>query len=252
MVDPPLVPVHDSPPPPNFRDLLNKFMQVDDDFRPEMFAIISWSLWNRRNALHFGHETLPIVKINSVACTLLHDFINSQILDAPPVWPVVQHQWCPLEQGLVKVNFDAALFKHKNSARLGAIVRDWRGANLGALSMPVLLSSTIAELEALACLRAIQFATNLGLQRVIFEGDLTTIISAVSHGYSVMVSFGNIIDDVRHLLPRFSVVSFNHVHRLGNVVADALAKKASSIVGYHIWMDTLPLDIAELVSFDVH
>ena len=107
-------------------------------------------------------------------------------------------------------------------------------------------------MEALACLRAVQFAADLGLQRVIFEGDSTTIISAVSHGSSVMVSFGNIIDDVRHLLPRFSVVSFNHVHCSGNVVVDALAKKASSIVGYHIWMDTLPLDIAELVSFDVH
>ena len=97
--------------------------------------------------------------------------------------------------------------------------------------MPVLLSSTVAELEALACLRAVQFATDLGLQRVIFEGDLTTIISAVSHRSSVMASFVNIIDDVRHLLPRFFFVSFNHVHRSGNVVADALAKKASSIVG---------------------
>jgi len=170
--------------------------------------------------------------------------------NAPPVRPVVQHQWCPLEQGLVKVNFDVALFKHKNSAGLSAIVRDWQGANLGALSIPVLLSSTIAELEALACLRAVQFAADLGLQCIIFEG--TTIISAVSHGSPVMASFGNIIDDVRHLLPRFSVVSFNHVHRLGNVVAEALAKKASFIVGCHIWMDTLPLDIADLVSFDVH
>ena len=114
------------------------------------------------------------------------------------------------------------------------------------------LSSTIAELEALACLRVVQFAANLGLQRVIFKGDSTTIISAVSHGSSVMASFGNIIDDVRHLLPRFSFVSFNHIHRSGNVVVDALAKKASSIVGCHSWMDALPLDIAELVSFDVH
>ena len=118
--------------------------------------------------------------------------------------------------------------------------------------MPILLSSTVAEMEALACLGAVQFAADLGLQRVIFEGDSTTIISAVSQGSSVLASFGNIIDDVRHLLPSFSVVSFNHVHRLSNVVADALAKKASSIVGRRIWADTLHLDIAELVSFDVH
>ena len=118
--------------------------------------------------------------------------------------------------------------------------------------MLVSLSSTVVKLEALACLGVVQFATNLGLQWVIFEGDSTTIISAVSHGSSVLALFGNIIDDVRHLLPSFSVVSFNHVHRSGNVVADALAKKASSIVGHHIWVDTLSLDIAELVSFDVH
>ena len=147
---------------------------------------------------------------------------------------MVQHQWRPLEQDLVMVNFNTALFKHKSSAGIGAIVRDWRGVNLGALSMPVSLSSIVAELEALACLSAIQFVADLGLQRVIFEGDSTTIISAVSHGSSVLASFGNIIDDVRHLLPSFSVVSFNHVHRSSNVVADALAKKASSIVGRRI------------------
>ena len=209
-------------------------MQVDDEFRPKKFAIISWSPWNRRKALHFDREALPIAKVNSVACTLLHDFINSQWSDAPPVRPVVQHQWRPPEQDLVKVNFDAALFKHKNSAEINAVVRDWQGANLGALSMPVSLSSTVAELEALTCLGAVQFAADLGLQRVIFEGDSTTIISAVSHGSSMLASFRNIIDDVRHLLPSFSVVSFNHVHRSGNVVTDALAKKASSIVGRRI------------------
>ena len=67
----------------------------------------------------------------------------------------MQHQWRPPEQDLLKVNFDAALFKHKNSAGIGAIVRDWQGANLGALSMPVSLSSRVAKLEALAFLDAV-------------------------------------------------------------------------------------------------
>ena len=66
---------------------------------------------------------------------------------------------------------------------------------------------------------------------MIFEGDSTTIISAVSQGSSVLASFGNIIDDVRHLLPSFSIVSFNHVHHSGNVVADALAKESL----FHCW-----------------
>ena len=115
-----------SPPPLNFCDLLNKFMQVGDELRPEMFATIKWSLWNRRNAIHFGREALPMAKVSSTACALLHDFINSQIPEAPLSQLAVRHQWRPPEQGFVKVNFDAALFKHTNSAGLGVIVRDWR------------------------------------------------------------------------------------------------------------------------------
>ena len=72
-----------SPPPLNFCDLLNKFIQVGDKLRLEMFATISWSVWNRHNTLHFGREALPIAKISFVACALLHDFINSQIPEAP-------------------------------------------------------------------------------------------------------------------------------------------------------------------------
>ncbi|XP_023876411.1 uncharacterized protein LOC111988835 [Quercus suber] len=227
-------------------------MQVGDDFKPEMFATITWSLWNRRNALHFGREALPITKISSAACTLLHDFINSQTPKAPISRIAIWHQWHSPEQGFVKVNFDAAHFKHKNSAGRGVIVRDWRGANLGALSVPTMLSSTVVDLEALACLRAVQFAADLGLQRVIFEGDSTTIISAISKGTLNLSSFGSIVDDVWHSLPSFSSVIFSHVNHLGNIVADALAKKAFSIVGCHIWMEALPLDIAELVNFDVH
>ncbi|KAL0006473.1 hypothetical protein SO802_014034 [Lithocarpus litseifolius] len=71
-------------------------------------------------------------------------------------------------------------------------------------------------MEALDCLRAVQFAAELDLYCVLFE------------------------------------VKFSHVNRSGNLVADALAKKASSNVGYQVWMDALPLDIAALVDFDVH
>ncbi|XP_023879479.1 uncharacterized protein LOC111991894 [Quercus suber] len=118
--------------------------------------------------------------------------------------------------------------------------------------MPIPLSSSVADMEALACLRAVQFAAELELQCVIFEGDSATIISAISQGTSLQSSFGNIVDDIQYLLPSFSSVTFSHVNRPGNIVADALAKKASSNVGCQVWMNSLPLDITGLVDFDVH
>ena len=150
------------------------------------------------------------------------------------------------------MNFDAALFNHTNSVGIGVIVRDWRGVALGALSTPTLLSSSVADMEDLACLRAVQFVTELDLHCVIFEGDSAAIISAVSQGISLLSSFGNILDDVRCLIPSFSSGKFSHVNRSGNLVADALAKKDSSNVGCQVWMDACPLDIDALVDFDVH
>ena len=46
---------------------------------------------------------------------------------------------------------------------------DSNGAVIGALSIPTSLGNLVAELEALACLRAVQFASEIGLTRVVFE-----------------------------------------------------------------------------------
>ena len=80
--------------------------------------------------------------------------------------------------------------------------------------------------KALACRRAVQFVTELGLHRVIFEGDLTIVINAVSQRNAALCSYGNIVDDIRCLVSSFLFFDFIHVHRTGNFVADALAKKS--------------------------
>ena len=46
--------------------------------------------------------------------------------------------------------------------------------------MSVPATQSIVELEALACRRAVQFAVELGLQDVVFEGDSLQVIQAIS------------------------------------------------------------------------
>ncbi|XP_075657106.1 uncharacterized protein LOC142627188 [Castanea sativa] len=188
------------------------YNQVRDEPRTEMFATIAWCLWNRINSLHFGRPAHPLSIISAVAVKLLQELIASQSTETPIPRPPAR----------------------------------------GALFLPIPLSASVADMEALACLRAVQFAAKLDLHYVVFEGDSATVISAVSQGISLLSSFGNIVDDVRLLLPSFSSVTFSHVNCTGNIVADALAKKASSNVGCQVWMNALPSDIAALVDFDVH
>ena len=60
------------------------------------------------------------------------------------------------------------------------------------------------------------------------------------------------LDDIRAHVSTFQNCDFNLVSRLCNSVANALAKKVSSVVGLQVWLGDLPADIAPLLFRDVH
>ena len=140
----------------------------------------------------------------------------------------------------------------KNLAGLGVVIRDWRGEAIGALTMSVPLAQTVVELEALACRRAVQFAKEIGLTQVIFEGDSLSVIQAILERSLDALPYGNVIEDIRFQAMEFPLSMFTHVPRICNVVADALAKKAKTCRGTQVWLKELPEDIASLAYFDVH
>ena len=107
-------------------------------------------------------------------------------------------------------------------------------------------------MEALACHRAVQFTSEIGLTHVVFEGDSTMAIKSLSHSTSELSSYGNIIEDIRIQASTFQFVDFIHVNCVCNYVADALAKKANSVLGLQVWLEDLPTDIVPLVLLDVH
>ena len=120
-------------------------------------------LWNRRNAIHFGRSVRATDQILSTTGNLLQDFLVAQQIE--PVIPSLsslQH-WTKPELHHHKVNFDAVVFREAHSAGIRVIVRDWRGEFVGALSSPMALTHSVAELEALACRKAIEFAAKIGV-----------------------------------------------------------------------------------------
>ena len=68
----------------------------------------------------------------------------------------------------------------------------------------------MADLEALACKRAILFATEIGLQDVVFEGDSEVIFKLLTADQPCMSAFGHIIEESRFLAARLKMVSFTH------------------------------------------
>ena len=53
-----------------------------------------------------------------------------------------------------------------------------------------------AELEPLACHRAVQFATEIVLQEVIFKGDAEVLIKMPQQNEFECVPYGQIIEDI--------------------------------------------------------
>ena len=151
-------------------------------------------------------------------------------------------QWRPPEPQCFKVNFDAMVFHASHLAGLGVIVRNDGGEAAGALSSSSPLAHSVVDLEALACLKVVQFALELGLTCVVFEGDSIVIINALLHGAGDMASFGNILDDIQIHSTVLQFEEFVYVNRSCNVVADALAKKAKSVRGVQVWLNELLAD----------
>ena len=57
--------------PVNYRELLARFMQSQDDYKAEIFAIVGWCVWNRRNVIHFNKAIRPVGSICREAGRLL-------------------------------------------------------------------------------------------------------------------------------------------------------------------------------------
>ena len=142
-------------------------------------------------------------RICSSSGNLLQEFLAIQEKVSALPSPPPEQRWCPPTTDVCKVNFDAAVFRTSNTVGLGVVVRDSSGAVIGVLSVPISLGSSVAELEALACLRAVQFASEIGLTRVVFEGDFAAVITALRQGLGELTCYGNVLDDIRVLVSAF-------------------------------------------------
>ena len=72
-------------PPWIFFDLIFRFLQVSKKYKGEIFSLIAWLLWNRRNAICLCKSIQPAQLMPSLAGRMLQDFLNAQVSDLSPV-----------------------------------------------------------------------------------------------------------------------------------------------------------------------
>ena len=182
--------------------------------------------------------------MSSVFTLLTHVSNHVTIKASPPP------RWFPPEQQFYKVNFGGAIFKNIDAVGLGVVICDNNGEVMGAMSQRVPLPQTVVEVEALACLRAVFFAIELGLCDLVIEGDSALVIQAIKDGQPCQSFYGHIVDGILHLTAQLRCFTFCHVKCNCNRIADALAKKSGVGLDFQVWVkDLLELPCWMFVEF---
>lgn len=73
--------------------------------------------------------------------------------------------------GVYKTNFDGAIFWTQHSSGIGVIARDFSGLPMVVLSGKTSGVEVEEEIEARAALRAVIFAYETSIRRIVLEGD---------------------------------------------------------------------------------
>ena len=216
----------------------------------EVFANTISLIWMSRNKAAFRVACLPLEKIPEQACTLVHEFHHLRPVHAKIPRTARAVQWKPPPPGMVKVNFNDAIFSTHSSTGLGMIIQDQAGLVLAALSQKIPLPTSMETVEVTAARRALLFAKELGFERVMIEGDFEVVIKAIKEKSLLSSDWGHILRDIHALSYSFSSISFLHVKCSGNSVAHRLARR-SFCNPLLVWMEEVPPDIDDVYNHDL-
>ena len=160
--------------------------------------------------------------------------------------------WKPPPSEAYKINFDATIFSNLGRTRFGAIVRNEKGEVMAAMTASGPSMHTSDEAELLACWRGLEFAVDAGFSRLIIEGDNSNVIHAISSSEENNSLFGNVVDDIRHLIRGLLWSEVCCIRRGGNRVAYALAQHAKHTLDEDLyWMEESPPPAMDALYHDI-
>ena len=185
---------------------------------------------------------------------MLHEF-HSRILNSDSHLHrrthCLQQRWVPPPANFDKINFDGAVFSKENFSGVRAVIRDENGLVLGSCTKHLPQAYNVVEVEALAAATTLALAEDLGMTRVILEGDSLVVIKALREEEQFLSPIGLLLEDVRMLSLSFQKLLYSHTKREDNSVAHSLARYTDSIPDFLVWMEDVPPCIRSFVQADL-
>ena len=222
------------------------FVVCAENIDLELFSLVSWALWNRRNNLSRGKPSILLEQLLDRAREITLGCLPGST-SASTTLKQAAASWTPPTLHGYKINFDGAIFEQENRASLGVVIQNHDGMVTASLSEIISLPSIVIEVETLIAWQAVEFALGLGFDNIFLEGDFEVLIKLLNNSSRSLAPFGHIINDILFLASRFSCFNVAHVQRQCNKVAHSLARIAIFSSHLSIWMEDVPLDLLTVI-----
>ena len=134
---------------------------------------------------------------------------------------------------------------------IGAVIRNHDGAVMASCAKKLNQTYNVEEIEALAALKALQLANDLGFQNVILEGDSLGLIQALKAEDHNLSPLGLLVEDVKLFANNFVRLSSSHIKRSDNSVTHNLEKHSIRIPDFQVWMEDGSSHIVSFLHLDV-
>ena len=105
--------------------------------------------------------------------------------------------------------------------------------------------------EVMTARRAVVFAQELSLSKVVVGDDCLLVVSALNASVCYNTLYGNVVEETRHQACKFLFCRFSHVRQDGNKLAHALARRVVSSTDLDVWVEELPFDLESVFQYDL-
>ncbi|KAL0444623.1 UNVERIFIED_CONTAM: putative mitochondrial protein [Sesamum latifolium] len=114
-------------------------------------GVVAWAIWSNRNKMRFEGEGQSPMAVFTFAQSYLNSFQSASQCSAHQTIGHERSRWCRPTTGVLKINFDAAIFAQAGAAGLGVVVRDDAGVCVywKVRSIPFVVNAELAEAWAL-------------------------------------------------------------------------------------------------------
>ncbi|KAL6203804.1 hypothetical protein ACLB2K_027503 [Fragaria x ananassa] len=137
-----------------------------------------------------------------------------------------------------KINFDGSV--QSNSAAGEFIIRNSLGNALAATTFNA-GSTTVPVAKALALRNSLIEAKRRGFTKVEIEGDSKLVLDAVNGRSTPLWRIRKLCQDIKALRSSFKYVSFKHVFRETNFMANVFTNPDHRLENHRVWEECVPI-----------